>query len=52
MTFYQEAVLNRCKYICLVLLGFIHTTRDEMENGDFTAQFGFVFEQNSGREIT
>jgi len=34
------------------LLGLIHTTLEEFENRYFTGHFGFVFEENSVRQIT
>jgi len=30
----------------------IHTTPGKLENATITGHFGFVFEENSGREIT
>jgi len=31
---------------------FVHTTPEELKNATITGHFGFVFEENSGREIT
>jgi len=31
---------------------FIHTTPEEFEKATITGHFGFVFEDNSGREVT
>ena len=31
---------------------FVHTTPEEFKNATITDQFRFVFEENSGREIT
>jgi len=30
----------------------VHNTLEEFENATVTGHFGFVFEENSGREIT
>jgi len=30
----------------------VHTTLEELKNATITGHFGFVFEENSGREIT
>jgi len=30
----------------------VHTTPEKFENATITGRFGFVFEENSGREIT
>ena len=30
----------------------VHTTSEKFENAAITGHFGFVFEENSGREIT
>ena len=30
----------------------VHTTSEKFENAPIIGQFGFVFEQNSGKEVT